>query len=129
MSRLVEIGGQLVRFGISTGFSAAMSFGLPIVLHGMLGMAVEVAVAIGFATAYAINIVLLRLFVFRSRGSWLRQLAHYIPTNGAFRVIEYLSFLGLFRLLHVDYRISIFVVLATSSSIKFFVYRIIFRDR
>lgn len=120
---------QLGRFMISTGFSAAMSFGLPILLHEWFGIAERIAVAIGFATAYAGNIVLLRLFVFRSRGSWRKQLARYIPANGAFRLAEYVAFLLLLERAGLDYRIAMLVVLGASACFKFFVYRWIFVDR
>lgn len=119
---------QLARFMVSTGFSAAMSFGMPIILHEWLGIGERIAVAIGFAAAYAGNVVLLRLFVFRSRGSWRKQLARYIPVNGGFRLAEYLAFLLLFERAGLDYRIAMLVVLGVSASLKFFVYRWIFAD-
>lgn len=120
---------QLARFMVSTGFSAAMSFGLPIILHERVGVAERFAVAIGFAAAYVGNIVLLRLFVFRSRGSWRKQLSRYIPANGAFRLAEYAAFLLLFERADLDYRIAMLVVLGTSACFKFFVYRWIFVDQ
>lgn len=120
---------QLVRFTVSTGFSALMSFGLPIVLHEWFGVDEAIAVAIGFATAYLGNVVLLRLFVFRSRGSWRKQLARYIPINGAFRLGEYGAFLLLFEKAGLDYRIAMLAVLGSSAALKFFVYRWIFTDR
>lgn len=106
-----------------------MSFGLPILLHEWLGMAERIAVAIGFAAAYLGNIVLLRLFVFQSRGSWRTQLARYVPVNGAFRLAEYFAFLLLFERAGLDYRIAMLVVLGASACFKFFVYRWIFFDR
>lgn len=120
---------QLARFMVSTGFSAALSFGLPIILHEWFGIAERVAVAIGFAVAYAGNILLLRLFVFRSRGSWRQQLARYIPANGAFRLAEYAAFLLLFERAGLDYRLAMLIVLGASACLKFFVYRWIFSDR
>lgn len=128
-SPLRTLAGQLARFSVSTGFSAAMSFGLPIALHEGFGVAQKIAVAIGFAVAYIGNIALLRLFVFRSTGSWLHQLARYIPVNGAFRLAEYLVFLVLLDHLRLDYKLAMLVVLGASAAIKFFVYRWIFVDR
>ncbi len=124
-----SIAAQLARFMVSTGFSAAMSFGLPIALHEWLGVGERIAVAIGFAAAYVGNIVLLRLFVFQSRGSWRKQLARYIPVNGVFRLAEYFAFLLLFERAGLDYRIAMFVVLGVSAGLKFFVYRWIFADK
>lgn len=126
--RVKQLAAQLVRFAISTGFSAVLSFGLPIVLHERLGVTEQVAVAIGFAVAYLGNIVLLRVFVFRSRGSWRKQLARYVPANGAFRLAEYAVFLLLFQRAGLDYRIAVLIVLGASACLKFFVYRWIFGD-
>ena len=126
---LRKMAGQFARFGVSTGFSATMSFGLPIILHEWLGVAQKPSVAIGFATAYVGNIALLRLFVFRSTGSWLGQLARYIPVNGCFRIVEYLGFVVLLDHFGLDYRLAMLAVLGTSSLIKFFAYRLIFLDR
>ena len=125
----LPITGQILRFGLSTGFSAAMSFGVPVLLHEYADMPQRLAVAIGFFAAYVGNIVLLRLFVFRSKGSWRAQVLRYIPTNGVFRLCEYFAFLGLFEKLGLDYRVALLLVLGTSSVIKFFAYRLIFTDR
>ncbi|MXP29385.1 hypothetical protein GRI58_11180 [Porphyrobacter algicida] len=119
----------MLRFLVSTGFSAAMSFGLPVALHELANAPKTTAVAIGFVTAYLGNILLLRLYVFRSSGSWLHQMSRYIPTNGFFRLCEYFAVVGLFQHLGVDYRVAILLVLATSSIIKFFAYRLIFGHR
>ena len=125
-ARITTLVGQLLRFGVSTGFSAAMSFGLPILLHEQFGMPERIAVATGFATAYIGNLLLLRVFVFRSKGAWKRETLHYIVTNGAFRLAEYGAFLLLLDRLGLDYRLSILVVLGISACAKFFIYRRIF---
>lgn len=121
-----SLAAQAVRFMVSTGFSAAMSFGLPIALHEWFGIAARIAVAIGFAVAYLGNIALLRLFVFRSNGSWRRQIMRYVPINGALRLVEYFGFLVLYESLRLDYRIAMLIVLGASSFFKFFIYRWIF---
>lgn len=122
-SRLV---GQVVRFGASTGVSAVLSFGLPMLLHEQFGISESVAVAIGFAVAYVLNILLLRSFVFQSNGAWREQLPRYLLANGIFRMTEYGAFLLLFHRLQVDYRISVICVLGISAVAKFFVYRLVF---
>lgn len=127
--RNAPITGQLLRFGVSTGFSAALSFGLPVLLHEWLAISPRRAVAIGFIIAYLGNILLLRLFVFRSRGSWMGQVLRYIPTNGAFRLCEYLGFLALYDHLRLDYRLALVLVLGVSAILKFFAYRLIFTDQ
>lgn len=126
---VVAMASQLMRFAVSTGLSAVLSFGLPIALHEYFGVAEKTGVAIGFAAAYVGNIVLLRVFVFRSQGSWRQQLARFIPANAVFRLLEYGAFLLLFERLGLDYRLAVLIVLGTSTLVKFFAYRLIFRDK
>ncbi len=121
-----RLAGQVVRFGASTGVSALLSFGLPMLLHEQFGISESSAVAIGFAVAYVLNILLLRSFVFRSNGSWREQLPRYLLANGIFRLAEYGGFLLLFYRLQIDYRISVICVLGVSAIAKFFVYRLVF---
>ncbi len=120
---------QAARFAVSTGISATLSFVLPIILHELFGVPTKIAVAVSFAIAYLVNIALLRIVVFRSQSSWLRQLLIYIPTNGLFRLAEYLAFVVLLDWAGLDYRLSILLVLGVSAVTKFFVYRIVFGDR
>ena len=120
---------EILRFGMSTLFSASLSAGLPILLHEVLSVNEERAVAIGFATAYLANILLLKLFVFRSSGRWIHELIKYVPTNGLFRLLEYTVFLALVRVVDLDYRIAVFSVLSITLGLKFLVYRLIFRRK
>ena len=120
---------QLARFGASTGLSAGFTFGFPVLLHEWGGVSEKVSVGVGFATAYLLNILLLRLFVFRSKGSWRAQLTRYLPMNGLFRFAEYLTFIVLLEKLGIDYRVAMLAVLGTSAIIKFFAYRWVFADR
>ena len=117
----------MVRYSVSTLFSATLSFGLPVLLRETFGLESWLAVAIGFATAYVGNLLLLKLFVYRAKGGWAGDTARYIVTNGAFRLTEYASYLALERLAGLDYRIAVLIVLAVSAVIKFFVYRYVFR--
>ena len=120
---------QLLRFGVSTGFSAAMSFGLPIILHEAFGIEEKVAVAIGFAVAYLGNLLLLRMFVFKSTNDWKRDTAAYVVTNGVFRLLEYAAFLLLLDQAGLSYVPALLAVLVVSSIVKFFAYRTIFAQR
>ena len=117
---------QLMRFGLSSGLSAALSFMLPIALHEAGGVPERVAVAIGFVSAYIFNFAMLRLFVFRSRNSLRTDVLRYLPINGAFRLGEYGAFLLLEETLSLGYIASLFIVLAISTALKFFGYRRMF---
>ncbi|TCJ32804.1 GtrA family protein [Parafrankia sp. BMG5.11] len=127
--KIKAIAGQVLRFGISTGFSAALSFGLPLILHEYLGLTEPAAVAIGFAIAYAGNIWLLRNFVFRSTADWWGEVFRYMAINAAFRLIEYGAFFFLFKTAGLDYRIALLAVLGVSAVLKFFLYREVFSGR
>jgi putative flippase GtrA len=122
------IAGQVLRFAASTGVSASLSFGLPIVLHEGFAVDVRWAIAIAFAVSYVVNVALLRAFVFRSELTLVQQLVRYVPANGCLRVAEYLATLALTQRAGLDYKLSILVVLGVSTIAKFFVYRVIFKS-
>ena len=128
-ARLRPLALQIARFGLSTGFSAAVSFGLPVILHETFDIGQKRAVAIGFVLAYVANLLLLKTFVFQSRGSWRREVPRYVVVNGTFRLLEYAAFTLLLDRLDWDYRVAVLSVLAVSAVIKFFVYRVIFDSR
>ena len=92
-------------------------------------MAQNVAVAAGFVTAYLVNLVMLKAFVYRSSGSWLSETWRYVVVNGAFRLIEYGAFYLLSNSAGWDYRLAVLAVLALSAIVKFIVYGIVFRVR
>ena len=124
--KFAPIRGQIVRFAVSTGFSASMSFLLPIALHEGLGIPQNSAVAIGFFTAYVGNFLLLRKFVFRSSANWRGEAWRYIVVNGSFRLCEYGAYYSLTNVAQLDYRLAVFLVLAAAAVVKFFVYRLVF---
>lgn len=117
---------QIVRFTVSSGLSAALSFVTPIVLHEIGGLPERLSVGIGFASALTFNFLMLRVFVFRSRNSLRTDALKYLPINGAFRATEYLAFLVLNLVFSLSYIVSMFLVLSVSSALKFFGYRRIF---
>lgn len=96
------------------------------VLHEVSAVPVRAAVAAGFAASYLVNFLLLRSFVFRSANKALHDAPRYLVTNGALRLIEYGAFLALHEALHINYAVSIFLILATSTVVKFFAYQRLF---
>jgi len=121
-----ETAGQLLRFGLSTGLSASVSLGLPVVLHELLHVEQKVAVGISQVTVLLMNFVTLRLFVFRGKGSVRGDLLRYFGSAAVFRGIEYLSFLALFELAGLFYLTALIITLIISTMIKFVWYRFIF---
>ena len=117
---------QLVRFGMATGLSAIVSFGLPIALHELLNVEQKVAVGISQASVLLVNFLTLRIFVFRSSRSVRGDIVRYAASAVAFRGLEYLSFLLLFEFGGLYYITALFITLVVSTFFKFVWYRFLF---
>ena len=113
---------ELFRFGLATGLSASVTIGLPILLHEVFAVPERIAVGIAFATAFVVNFVVSRNFVFRSAGNARNELTRFIITSVGFRLGEYGLFLVLFQLGVVYYAAQI-VVLGISLVLKFFTFK------
>jgi putative flippase GtrA len=121
-----QTAGQLMRFGLATGFSAIVSLGLPVTLHELLHVEQKVAVAISQASVLLVNFVTLRIFVFRSSGSVRQDVFGYAASALVFRALEYLLFLILFELAGLFYVTALVITLCLSTLIKFVWYRSLF---
>jgi putative flippase GtrA len=117
---------QFIRFGVSSGASAALTLGLPVLLHEAVGLAQVAAVAISQSCVLVLNFVMIRIFVFRSTRSGHRDLTAYLASAVSFRGGEYLLFLVLFRDARLYYVAALLLTLAASALIKFFWYRFLF---
>lgn len=118
--------GQLLRFAVSSGASAAMSLGFPVLLHEALGVRQTAAVAVSQSTVLLVNFLMIRVFVFRSTRAGRRDLGVYLASAASFRGGEYLLFLLLFERAGLYYVAALVLTLATSTLIKFFWYRFLF---
>lgn len=121
--------GQLLRFGVSSGASAAVSLGLPVLLHEVLGIEQKVAVAISQSSVLLLNFLMIRMFVFRSKRAAKRDLAFYVGSAVTFRGFEYLVFVVLFQFAGLYYFTALLITLGTSTLIKFVWYRFLFGSR
>ena len=121
--------GQLIRYGVSSGASAAVSLGLPVLLHEAFGVEQKLAVAISQASVLLLNFLMIRLFVFRSKSTAKRDLAYYVGSSIAFRGLEYLLFLALFELASLHYFLALLLTLGASTVVKFGWYRFLFHGR
>ena len=118
--------GQLFRFAVSTCASALITLGIPLVLHEAIGVEQRAAVAISQSTAFLINFVMIRIFVFRSSRAAARDFAYYLASAAAFRGLEYLLFLVLFEAGKLYYLTALVATLGASTMLKFVWYRYIF---
>ena len=124
-----ETTGQLWRFGISSAFSATVSLGLPLLLHEWLRLDPTLAVGISQTTVLLANFLMVRMFVFRSQGGARGDFLRYAGSAIAFRGLEFLTFLLLFKFAGLFYFTALFVTLVASTAIKFFWYRFLFAGR
>lgn len=113
---------ELVRFGLLSVVSAGITLGLPVLLHERLGVDPRLAVAIGFGTAFVVNFIMMRLFVFRHQGSAAVALGRYAGSSLVLRGAEYAGFLLLFQA-GMRYYIAQFIVVGVSFCVKFVVMR------
>jgi len=115
--------GQILRFGATSGMSAAITVGLPVALHEGLGVVPQHGAAIAFCVAFLVNFFSLRRLVFRSAGGIGRDLGLFVISSLAFRAAEYAAFLALTTFAHVYYVVALVGVLGLSTVAKFFWYR------
>ena len=115
---------QGLRYLVMSGMSAVLSLGVPFALHEGFTVRPDIAVAIGLGTAFVVNFVTAKLFVFKRRGPIKAQLGRYTFVSFMFRSGEYLSFLLLHSVFGVQYMIANASVLLLSFCLKFFVYKI-----
>lgn len=120
---------QLARYGVSAVTSAAVTIGLPVLLHEAGGIEQAKAAAISQTTALLVNFVMIRVFVFRSRRGAPRDFAHFALSAVAFRGMEYAVFLLLFELGGMYYLLALILTLGASTVLKFIWYRFLFDDR
>lgn len=115
--------GQILRFGATSGMSAAITVGLPVVLHEGLGVTPQRGAAIAFCVAFLVNFFSLRRLVFRSATGLGRDLGLFVISSLAFRTAEYVAFLALTTIAHIYYVAALVGVLGVSTVAKFFWYR------
>jgi putative flippase GtrA len=120
------ITGELIRFGSVGVFSFALGAGLSALFSEVLGFREEISVAISLSVLLVTNFWLSARFVFRTeeRASY-GQFARFAATSIAMRGSEYLLFLALFKVAGLHYLVALTAAMATSSGIKFFLYRVL----
>jgi putative flippase GtrA len=114
---------QAGRYVVASALSGVLSLSLPFLLHEVLAIAEEVAVAIALVVVFFVNFVALRSYVFRSDGDRFRELTKLAVTSAAFRVAEYGAFLLVHTLAGVHYLVALAIVLSVSAFSKFCVQR------
>ena len=106
-----------------SGLSSIVTVGLPILLHEAFSVAEEAAVAIALVTAFVVNFVTLRVFVFGSIGNKGHEIFRFGLVSAGFRLAEYGIFLVAHNVLQYYYVFALAVMLAISAAGKFVVYK------
>ncbi|WP_205480378.1 GtrA family protein [Sphingomonas arenae] len=122
LSRIAE----LLRFGASSAASALLSLGLPVLFHEGIGLSVQLSVGMSQLLMLAANYLMLRTFVFRSRGRVRGEAASYLASAATFRGLEYLAFTALYQLARLPYFPALVAVLLVSTIAKYAWYRWVF---
>lgn len=114
---------RLVRFGGVSALSMLINVGGSWLLYDRFGWSPEAAYALSLVVVFAVNFTLFRFWVFKSHGSHAgRQLAAYLTSAVAFRVGEYLAFLGLHTGLDLPPLPSILAISVVATALKFLVF-------
>lgn len=114
---------SLGRFALGGVLSSAVVLGVSAFLRegGFVGE--RVAAGLGLATSLVVNFNVLRHFVFRgTQQPLVRQWFEFLASSGIFRGLEYLAFLLVMGVFHVQYLVALLGVLATSFGLKFLWY-------
>ena len=116
--------GEMFRYMVMTCTSAAISLGIPFVLHEGAGVRPSVAVAVGLLATFFVNFAVAKRYVFRRLGALKTQMFRFAFVSLNFRIGEYLSFLLLNFAFGIDYMIALIAVLIASLIAKFFIYKL-----
>ncbi|NIM29080.1 MAG: hypothetical protein GTO67_14455 [Gammaproteobacteria bacterium] len=115
--------GEVSRYSQLAVLSAGMNLGLPVLLHESGGIAERTAVALTLATAFIVNFIAARSYVFKASGAFTPQMLRFAAASAGFRIAEYMAFLFLHTFFGLFYVLAIGVVLLISFGVKFVFYR------
>jgi len=114
---------EFTRYTVLGGASFIINLGLAAIFHEILSLAEWLAVAMSLTFVFMINFVAAKFAVFRSRGSWKRELPGFLLSSMLSRVFEYALFLILFSIVSMNYLFAIMISQVVSFVLKFFVYK------
>ena len=118
-----ELAGPLVRYGIAGATVAGVYLAIPLVLNGLMGVPIEVAIPIAYVLAVSLHFNLQRHFVFRHVREFAlstrQQIGRYVVIGAIQYPITALATAFLPGLLGVSQRV-VFVLVTLLISITFF---------
>lgn len=116
---------RLFRYFIATFISFCFTFGLPVGLVELGGVDPDHAALVGYISAFIVNFVVMRNFVYQSADKVRSQVWRYCLTALGMRTLEYLAFLLLHNVFAIPYYIALFSVLLCAFVLKFVIYRVL----
>ena len=117
------LAGPAIRYGIAGGCVAAVYLGVPLLLNGVLGLWIEIAIPIGYALAICLHFNLQRRFVFRHVDEFALTTRQQIGRYVAIAAVQYpstaLAEAFLPKALGINERVT-FVIITIAISVTFF---------
>jgi putative flippase GtrA len=80
---------QLIRYVIAGATVATVYIGLTLLLSGPVGLPIQAAIPIAYATAIALHFTLQRWFVFRDAGAFALAMHHQVGRYLALALVQY----------------------------------------
>ena len=120
---------QFLRYSAVSLISFSLNFALPVIFVEVFGYNPAIVVPIVFAGMAIVNFTLHRMVVFESNGDVVTQSLQYLGSNLAFRLFDYGFIMVLVYATPLPFPIIIGGVLAIGFVVKFFLFRLIFRQQ
>ncbi len=114
---------EFTRYTALGAASFVINLGLAAAFHEIFAVAEWLAVALSLSIVFVINFVATKFAVFKSQGSWEKELPKFMLSSLSFRVFEYAMFLVLFSIFSINYLFAIMMSQILSFVLKFFVYK------
>src|SRR3954464_12113709 len=121
--RLRALLGEFARFAAAGLLSYGVGAGLSALFREVLGLRAEVAVGLSLTILLLTNFGINRAFVFRASGNAKGEFLRFGIASAVMRGVEFLVFLGLLHLVHLDYLVAFTLALVISNGAKFVLYR------
>ncbi|MEP7242608.1 MAG: GtrA family protein [Gammaproteobacteria bacterium] len=121
--RLRALLGEFTRFAAAGLLSYAAGAGLSALFREVLGLRPELAVGLSLTILLLTNFGINRAFVFRVSGNSKGEFLRFAIASAVMRGAEFLVFLGLLHLAHLEYLVAFTLALVISNGAKFVLYR------
>ena len=116
------LGYSFVRFLVVGGSSYLLVTSLTITMHEFFGFSERISAACGLFTAFCVNFLSLRFFVFSSTSPPVTQIGKFATASLSFRLLEFTGF-SIFFGLGLHYILALTITMVMGTFLKYFFYR------